>query len=376
MCRLKNEIKDDFVKDWEDGIPIYDLILKYKISASTVTSWVVRLNLTKRNLAKTQEQFKEVIFNLVGDEYSVLGKYDSKNINIFMRHNVCGYEWMANHNEFINNSTRCPQCAGNVKRTQEQFCQEVYDLVRDKYSVLSNYINTNTKVEFIHNIPECGYRFPMSPVCFISVGHRCPKCAKNIKKTTEQFKQEVFDLVGNEYEVLGEYINTHIKILFKHNICNNEYPVSPHDFLDDCRCPICNRPSKGEESIRKNLEEKNISHLPQYKISECKNINPLPFDFGIFPNNNLLLVEFQGQQHYEPVDFAGRGKEWAENQLKLIQHNDQIKQIYCSTHNIPLLIIPYWDIDNIPNILNNFLINNLNDNLNNYLNNNQQYIAR
>ena len=43
------------------------------------------------------------------------------------------------------------------------------------------------------------------------------------KRTHDQFVKEVFDLVGNEYTVLGQYTNTDTKILIKHNICKHEY---------------------------------------------------------------------------------------------------------------------------------------------------------
>ncbi len=45
-------------------------------------------------------------------------------------------------------------------------------------------------------------------------------------------------MVGNEYEVLGEYVNTHTKILFRHNKCGNEFLMSPKSFIHDSqRCP-------------------------------------------------------------------------------------------------------------------------------------------
>ena len=39
----------------------------------------------------------------------------------------------------------------------------------------------------------------------------------NKKKTTKEFKQEVYDLTNDEYTVIGEYINskTKINILYK-----------------------------------------------------------------------------------------------------------------------------------------------------------------
>ena len=68
-----------------------------------------------------------------------------------------------------------------------------------------------------HNI--CNYKFEINPTNFLS-GKRCPKCAGKNKKTTEQFKQEIYELVGNEYEVLSEYKNVN-KIKIKHNICGH-----------------------------------------------------------------------------------------------------------------------------------------------------------
>ena len=33
--------------------------------------------------------------------------------------------------------------------------------------------------------------------------------------------------------------------------------------------------------------------------------------------------------------------------LKTIQTRDKLKQDYCNKNNIPLIVIPYWDIGNI-----------------------------
>ena len=62
-------------------------------------------------------------------------------------------------------------------------------------------------------------------------------------------------------------------------------------------------------------------------------------------------IEYNGEQHYIPVDFAGKGKEWAENKLKNTQNVDNIKSRYCKDNNIKLIIIPYFEFDNIEKIL-------------------------
>ena len=38
----------------------------------------------------------------------------------------------------------------------------------------------------------------------------------------------------------------------------------------------------------------NIKYIPQFKFSDCRNINPLPFDFAIFDitNNLICLIEY------------------------------------------------------------------------------------
>lgn len=66
------------------------------------------------------------------------------------------------------------------------------------------------------------------------------------------------------------------------------------------------------------------------------------FDFAIFENNSLkYLIEFQGRQHYEEGEFSNAIP------LKIRQERDKKKNEYCKNHNIPLIIIPYWDYQNI-----------------------------
>ena len=108
--------------------------------------------------------------------------------------------------------------------------------------------------------------------------------------------------------------------------------------------------SKGEQRISKYLLDKQIKSKTQYVFKNCKNKSYLKFDFAIFDefDNITLLIEYQGIQHYEPVDIFG-GEEY----FKIFKKRDNIKRQYCKEHNIRLLEIPYWEYDNIENILNN-----------------------
>lgn len=63
----------------------------------------------------------------------------------------------------------------------------------------------------------------------------------------------------------------------------------------------------------------------------------LRFDFAIYENNELLfLIEFQGKQHFEPVDFFG-----GEERFLLQKEYDKKKEDYCLKNKIPLIIIRY-----------------------------------
>ena len=59
------------------------------------------------------------------------------------------------------------------------------------------------------------------------------------RKTDEQFKKEVFDLVGGEYTFLDNYRGALIKIEVRHNKCGHTYKVQPNDFIKGRRCSYC-----------------------------------------------------------------------------------------------------------------------------------------
>lgn len=147
--------------------------------------------------------------------------------------------------------------------------------------------------------------------------------------------------------------NSGNKVWWECSKCNHEWEAIINSRAIGNGCPRCNQ-SKGEKKIDKILLEKNIMHIGQYKFDDCKYKIKLPFD-TFLPNYNTC-IEYQGRQHYEPVDFAGKGEEWALEQFKVNQIKDQIKRDYCKSNNIKLIEIPYWDFDKIEEILKKELV--------------------
>lgn len=297
-------------------------------------------NKTKR---KTIDGFKNDVFEVVGDEYEVLStEYINNKTKIDIKHNVCGHILHITPNGFLRGN-RCIYCSGKLKKDTYQFQKEMYNLVGDEYSLVSEYTTTMDKVTLLHNC--CGHKFQVTPNHFLR-GSRCPKCQGVYRKTLEDFKKEVSLITDDEYSVVGDkYINTSSKILMKHNACGNIFNVVPNNFLSNyTRCPACKISSKGELAISSFLDNNNIDYISQKTFDDFKDKKYLSYDFYI-PDKNIL-IEYQGIQHEKPIDFFG-GKKHFDYQ----KSHDDMKRKYAKDNGFILIEIWYYDYKNIEDIL-------------------------
>lgn len=200
---------------------------------------------------KSNKQFKEEIFNIVGDEYTVLGEYIGANKKVKFRHNTCGYEFDTKASHFLNTGTRCPICS-RKKRSHDDYIKLVQSLVGDEYTVLGEYKTSAVPVLTRHNV--CGHEWEVRPINFTKSTNftRCPACKGTLRYTTESFKEEAYKVHGEDYSVLGEYTRLDNKILVKHNECGREYNVHAGSFLKGAKCMKC---KKGHGNKRKTTAE-------------------------------------------------------------------------------------------------------------------------
>lgn len=137
-------------------------------------------------------------------------------------------------------------------------------------------------------------------------------------------------------------------------ICNknHSYKSSIIHRINGSGCPYCNE-SKGEKKIREFLKSNNFSFISQYKFSDCKDKKSLPFDFALFDSSKNLIccIEYDGIQHFEPIDFTGNDVKKAKEKFEIVKLHDEIKNDYCKIHNIKLIRISYNEFDNIEKIL-------------------------
>jgi very-short-patch-repair endonuclease len=181
-------------------------------------------------------------------------------------------------------------------------------------------------------------------------GSRPENIVRATKKTNKQFIFEANKIHEYKYNYdKVEYIKNQVKVIITCPV-HGDFKQTPNSHLQGNGCPNCNE-SRGEKEIVKVLEKYKIDFIRQKKFSECKNVFELPFDFYI--PSKRICIEFDGKQHYEPIDFFGGIK--AYESLKL---NDSIKNDFCENNCINLIRIKYDQIDNIEKILNDLLLIN------------------
>ena len=119
--------------------------------------------------------------------------------------------------------------------------------------------------------------------------------------------------------------------------CGNTIVVNSSNLLrGKTRSCGCNKISKYEEFVEDILDELSIVYEREYCFADCKNKQPLPFDFYFELDSNKYCVECQGQHHYEPIKYYGGKRKFAS-----VAKNDLIKKKYCEKNNITLICLPY-----------------------------------
>lgn len=299
---------------------------------------------------KTTQQFKEEVYSLVGNEYSVLGKYVNSKTKIKVKHNKCNSIYQVKPTDFLE-GVRCPNCYGTPKKTTQQFKEEVYDLVGNEYSVLDEYINAYTKIRMKHN--KCGTTYKVVPSSFIQ-GRRCPNCAYGHKLTTKEFAQQLREVVGNEYELISECNGSKSKVDLLHKKCGEIHRVIPNDFINHGSRCSCERTYKGEDKIKDYLDNHSIKYEQHKKFDWLNYQGQQHLDFYLEDYN--LAIEYDGVQHFELVNWNGNlSLKEQERNLKDNILRDKNKDELLKEHSINLLRISYIKFDNINNILDEVL---------------------
>lgn len=186
-------------------------------------------------------------------------------------------------------------------------------------------------------------------------GRHCPQCSleqrsSRYRLTVDEVVRRI-DRLGGVVLNADEYKNTGTKnLIILCCECGSPFTTSLSCFEEHGGqvCQDCSGvESMGERKIRHFLENNKIEFVSQKWFSDCRDINPLPFDFYL-PHYNTI-IEFDGRQHFGETNYFTYSFEETKK-------HDEIKNNYCQANGIYLIRIPHWKIDKIEEILDKELI--------------------
>lgn len=302
------------------------------------------------NHSKLRETFKEEVEGLNPD-IEVLGKYVNWDTTVRCRCKIDGNEWDALPSVLLYGGG-CKIC-GYRKTWDARGRKTTDDIVKEMEIVNPNIIIAG-EYKGSHDYIKCkckldGHEWESIVANLLNGSAGCPKCtARRIRERCGMGHDEFVKRLNKNYphiELIDTYQNSITKLKFKCTIHNETFYSTPKEFLYTRRvgCPKCTE-SNGEREMNNILRSLGLNIKTQHKLPGCKNKLPLRFDAYDITHN--IAFEFQGGQHYYPVDFAGKGDEWAAKEFNITQKRDSIKRKYCNQHNIKLIEVPYWEYDN------------------------------
>ena len=238
-------------------------------------------------------------------------------------------EFNSRLDHLVNNG--CKECFKDNKNLlkQEKFINKSIIIHNYKYDYSKVFYYNNKKKVII--ICKKHGEFEISPINHLNK-QGCKKCSSkqlNINLFVEKAKAihgEKYDYSICKYTSVNDKLDIVCK---KHGLFSQR--GSSH--LEGVGCPSCNE-SIGEKLISKYLDEKNIKYIRQKKFDDCRFKYPLKFDFYL--NDYDLCIEFDGIQHFKPIDYFGGIERFKyEQKLSLIKDN------FCSSKGIKLIRIKY-----------------------------------
>jgi len=304
---------------------------------------------------KTQEQFIKEAKEIHGDKYDYslvdFKKMTDKIKIICHKIDKFGNEhgmFEQVPNKHLYKMAGCPKCGKEARlKTTEQFIKEAKEIYGDKYDY--SLVEYKTALEKVKIICPIHGLFEKTPAKFLCSKQECKECEKekirvSRLKTTEQFIEEAKLVHGDKYDYsLVNYDGRDKKVKI---ICpiHGLFEKTPVKHLEGQGCKKCQE-SIGERNVRVFLERKNINYIYEQEFDELRDVNLLSYDFYIEKYN--LLIECNGEQHYKFNKHFHKDLHDFHRQL----HHDWLKRKYARKNNIELLVIPYWEENNIDEIL-------------------------
>lgn len=248
-----------------------------------------------------------------------------------------------------------PDCGCGARQAQDdKYIGKTYNYLTvverdDAYKQAGNFSNKNT---YYKCRCKCGNYKTVRINALVHGEVKSCGCLKAAQDKVNLIPNQIHDLTGQRFGklvALSWFKKEGDSDIWWHCQCDcgNIYDVRGYSLVNgDTMSCGCLSQSHGEFLIEQLLKENNISYI--YDEDYFQDLI-LPsggigrYDFILLDENKqpYRLIEYDGRQHYIPIDFFG-----GQEALDKLKKNDEVKNQYAKQHSLPLVRIPYT-IDNI-----------------------------
>lgn len=262
-----------------------------------------------------------------------------------------GHEWQASPNRRTNMKTGCPYCSNHRACSDNCLATTHPHLVSEwspKNELTPCEVLAGSNKKATWQCSPKGHEWQASPNSRTCKPCDCPYCgnkkvcADNCLATTHPHLVSEWSpenkLTPNDF-VAG----SHQKATWQCSPKGHKWTASIYSrTCNKSGCPICNE-SHGEKAVAAALDRLGTKYKREFRLKYRLNgqRRTLFFDFIVGVGKIRAFVEFHGSQHYRAVNFFGGTKALESNQRR-----DAIKREACRRNNIPLLELPYWELEN------------------------------
>ena len=284
-----------------------------------------------------------------------------------IKHKNCNSIYEIAANNFININQRCRKCCGGYENSFAHHIEvELGELLGKYWDFEKNTVNPyhiskysqkkvwikciNEEVNHVNNLRKKDYHESYLITCaHFSSGKRCSYCKNQYKvHPYDSFGYYHFDKVmywhpDNKTSPFKVAKSSGVKYKFICYECGETWHMGLNDIARGRWCPECHI-SKGEKHVKKWLDKNNISY-----INDSEYFDDLRGIRGGFLRPDFILedkkiwIEYDGEFHYK--NFYKDGI--YETQI----YHDKLKNEYAKKNGWKMIRIPYWEFDNIEEIL-------------------------
>ena len=327
----------------------------------------------------TDEEYKRRIYDLYGDDISVLEPYVNQRTKILHRCNIHNFEWMGRTRQMAEGHNGCIYCSSekrskgltqNIEKVKEKLkrvCGDEFTLNDD-----NEYLGHNEKMYFTHHLSNGTSHTVYSKPDRI-YNHKCPVCSGlqvcvgfNDIWTTNP---DLGNLLANPDDGFKYMQNSNKHTDFKCPVCGyicKDKSINQVNRDMDVRCPICkdgiSYPNKfifnSLLQIKDKLDFLDREYRPKWCKFELKEkMRTGVYDIYLGINNKEYIIEMDGGFHEK---LHSKEKYYTLEDIKYI---DSMKDKLAIEHNIEMIRIDcsYDYHDRYKYILRNILNSKLSE---------------